>query len=185
MARHARAQPRNRSPEGQPRAQAALRGAARFRAGPRPRRRAQSGPARKHRPHRARETRLKRARGAAIGLFFRLVAIGGGRKTGNSPGNREDQNPRRDDEAARCAFRAARVATSRMDHQAIKDLLPLAALDRLEPDEARELEEHLRAGCDECEAELRELREVAASLALSLEQEGSEEGSQNRIWERL
>ena len=44
-----------------------------------------------------------------------------------------------------------------MDHQAIKDLLPLAALDRLEPDEARELKEHLRAGCDECEAELREL----------------------------
>jgi len=68
-----------------------------------------------------------------------------------------------------------------MDHQAIKDLLPLAALDRLEPDEARALEEHLRAGCDECEAELRELREVAASLALSLEPEGSEE----RIWERL
>ena len=76
-----------------------------------------------------------------------------------------------------------------MDHQAIKDLLPLAALDRLELDEARELEEHLRAGCDECEAELRELREVAASLALSLEQEsseaGSEAGSEERIWERL
>jgi len=68
-----------------------------------------------------------------------------------------------------------------MDHQAIKDLLPLAALERLEPDEARALEEHLRAGCDECEAELRELREVAAALALSLEPEGSEE----RIWERL
>jgi anti-sigma-K factor RskA len=76
-----------------------------------------------------------------------------------------------------------------MDHQAIKGLLPLAALDWLEPDEARELEEHLRAGCDECEAELRELREAAASLALSLEQEGSqagsEEKSEERIWERL
>ncbi len=69
-----------------------------------------------------------------------------------------------------------------MDHQAIKDLLPLAALDRLEPDEARALQEHLRAGCDECEAELRELREVAASLALSLEEP---EGSEERIWERL
>ena len=43
-----------------------------------------------------------------------------------------------------------------MDHQAIKDLLPFAALDRLEPDEARALQEHLRTGCDECEAELRE-----------------------------
>jgi anti-sigma-K factor RskA len=72
-----------------------------------------------------------------------------------------------------------------MDHQAIKDLLPLAALDRLEPDEARALEEHLRAGCDECEAELRELREAAASLALSLEPESSEEKSEERIWERL
>src|SRR5258708_7432829 len=50
-----------------------------------------------------------------------------------------------------------------------------------QPDQARALEEHLRAGCDECEAELHELREVAASLALSLDQEGSED----RIWERL
>ena len=72
-----------------------------------------------------------------------------------------------------------------MDHQAIKDLLPLAALDRLEPDEARTLQEHLRAGCDECEAELRELREAAASLALSLEQASFEEGSEDRIWDRL
>jgi anti-sigma-K factor RskA len=72
-----------------------------------------------------------------------------------------------------------------MDHQAIKDLLPLAALDRLEPDEARALEEHLGAGCDECEAELRELREAAASLALSLDKESSEAGSEERIWERL
>jgi anti-sigma-K factor RskA len=68
-----------------------------------------------------------------------------------------------------------------MDHQAIKDLLPFAALDRLEPDEARALQEHLRTGCDECEAELRELREVAAAVALSLEPQGSEQ----RIWERL
>jgi anti-sigma-K factor RskA len=68
-----------------------------------------------------------------------------------------------------------------MDHQAIKELLPLAALDRLDPDEATALEEHLRSGCDECEAELREWREVAASLALSLEPEGPEE----RIWKRL
>jgi anti-sigma-K factor RskA len=76
-----------------------------------------------------------------------------------------------------------------MDHQTIKDLLPLAALDRLEPDEVRTLQDHLRAGCDECEAELRELREAAASLALGLEEETSEAGSQaeseERIWERL
>jgi anti-sigma-K factor RskA len=76
-----------------------------------------------------------------------------------------------------------------MDHQAIKELLPLAALDRLEPDEARALEEHLRTGCDECEAELRELREVAATLALELgektSEESSAEGAEERIWERL
>ncbi len=72
-----------------------------------------------------------------------------------------------------------------MDHQEIKNLLPLAALDRLEPGETLVLEEHLRAGCEECEAELRELREVAASLALSLDQGGSDEVSEELIWERL
>jgi anti-sigma-K factor RskA len=60
-----------------------------------------------------------------------------------------------------------------MDHQEIKDLLELAALDRLEDDEARAVSEHLRAGCGECEAELRGYRETAASLALALEPLGS------------
>ncbi len=68
-----------------------------------------------------------------------------------------------------------------MDHDAIKDLLPLAALVRLEPEEARVLEEHLRTSCDECEAELRELREAAAAMAYSLDPAGSEE----RLWNRL
>jgi anti-sigma-K factor RskA len=68
-----------------------------------------------------------------------------------------------------------------MDHEAIKDLLPLAAVDRLEPDEARALAEHLRTGCDDCQAELRELREAAASMAYALDTTGSED----RIWERL
>jgi anti-sigma-K factor RskA len=72
-----------------------------------------------------------------------------------------------------------------MDHQALKDLLPLAALDWLEPDQARALQEHLRAGCDECEPELRELREVAATLALSLEPEGSEERIRELLDARL
>jgi len=68
-----------------------------------------------------------------------------------------------------------------MEHQEIKNLLPLAALDRLDPGEAQALQEHLRARCAECEAELRELRETAAALALSAGQEGSEA----RVWERL
>ena len=71
-----------------------------------------------------------------------------------------------------------------MDHQAIKDLLPLAALDRLEPDEARALQEHLSAGCAECEPELREFREAAAALALSLDPQESQ-ASDDRIWQRL
>jgi anti-sigma-K factor RskA len=68
-----------------------------------------------------------------------------------------------------------------MDHQELIDLLPLAALDRLEPEEARALEEHLREGCDQCESELQAWRETAASIALGLEETGSEQ----RIWERL
>lgn len=68
-----------------------------------------------------------------------------------------------------------------MDHDAIKDLLPLAAVVRLEPEEARALEDHLRAGCDECEAELRELREAAAAMTYSLDPSGSGD----RLWHRL
>ena len=68
-----------------------------------------------------------------------------------------------------------------MDHQAIKELLPLAALDWLEPAEALALEEHLRSGCEDCTTELNEFRETAALLSLSLETQGSEE----RIWARL
>jgi anti-sigma-K factor RskA len=64
-----------------------------------------------------------------------------------------------------------------MEHEEIKALLPLAAVDRLD---ARALEEHL-GGCAECEAELREYREAAASLATSLDPSGIEE----RIWNRL
>jgi anti-sigma-K factor RskA len=68
-----------------------------------------------------------------------------------------------------------------MDHQELINLLPLAALDRLEPDEARELDEHLREGCAQCETELRAWRETAASLATALEPSGSE----HRVWQRL
>ncbi|MGH7905978.1 MAG: anti-sigma factor domain-containing protein [Candidatus Binataceae bacterium] len=67
-----------------------------------------------------------------------------------------------------------------MDHRAIKDLLPFAALDRLDAEERRELDEHLR-GCAECAAELHELREMAAALSVALEPAGAQE----RIWERL
>jgi anti-sigma-K factor RskA len=68
-----------------------------------------------------------------------------------------------------------------MEHQELINLLPLAALDRLDPDEARELEEHLREGCADCEPELRAWRETAAAFAMALEPAGSEQ----RVWQRL
>jgi anti-sigma-K factor RskA len=68
-----------------------------------------------------------------------------------------------------------------MDHQEIINLLPLAALDRLEPDEARALDEHLREGCAECEAELRAWRETMAAFVTAQEPAGSE----SRVWQRL
>ena len=72
-----------------------------------------------------------------------------------------------------------------MEHQEIKGLLPLAAFDRLEGDEASALREHLRAGCDECEAEMRSYREVAAALASAIEPVGSEEHIMERLKGRL
>lgn len=69
-----------------------------------------------------------------------------------------------------------------MDHQDIKDLLPLAALDRLELNEEIVVEDHLREGCEECAAELREYREAGAALAMSLE---VPEQAEHRVWEKL
>ena len=67
-----------------------------------------------------------------------------------------------------------------MEHEEIKALLPLAALDRLQQAEQHLLDEHL-AGCDECTAELREFRETAASLTFALDLPALEE----RVWSRL
>jgi anti-sigma-K factor RskA len=68
-----------------------------------------------------------------------------------------------------------------MDHEEIKALLPLAALDRLEPDEQRALDEHL-GGCAECSTELAEFRETAAAIALALDDPA---GAERRVWSRL
>lgn len=72
-------------------------------------------------------------------------------------------------------------AHEQMEHREIVDLLPLAALDRLEPAERRELEEHLALGCESCLAELRAYREAAAALALN----ESREDADGRIWRKL
>ncbi|MFI5353159.1 MAG: anti-sigma factor [Candidatus Binatales bacterium] len=70
-----------------------------------------------------------------------------------------------------------------MDHQALKDLLPLAAIGKLDPEEDRALAEHLRSRCDACEGELRGFRETAAALALAGDDTGRD--SEARIWNRL
>ena len=67
-----------------------------------------------------------------------------------------------------------------MDHNEIKQLLPLAALDQITPDEAQELDDHLR-GCDECPSELQAFREAAAAIPLADEPAAP----QQRIWARL
>ncbi|GEM_PF-3147971 len=64
------------------------------------------------------------------------------------------------------------------EHERIANLLPLAAVDRLQPDQNRLLQEHLRQGCDRCERELRELRNIVAALDRS-------ERSEHRVWQRL
>lgn len=71
-----------------------------------------------------------------------------------------------------------------MDHAQLKELLALEAMDRLEGEERRAMHEHLVAGCDECEAELRELREtLAAMAAASAPQDSPQVSSVDRVWD--
>jgi anti-sigma-K factor RskA len=51
------------------------------------------------------------------------------------------------------------------DHAELHDLATLLPLGGLSPEDERRIEEHLRAGCAECEAKLREGAEVADALA--------------------
>jgi len=68
-----------------------------------------------------------------------------------------------------------------MDHAAIKDLLPLKALDRLEGDEARAVDEHLASGCDECARELASFNDALAAMALA----EAGDGPADRVWSNL
>ncbi|MGH8011191.1 MAG: hypothetical protein ACREQ4_01670, partial [Candidatus Binataceae bacterium] len=68
-----------------------------------------------------------------------------------------------------------------MDHDQLKELLPLEAIGRLEGEEARAMAAHLATGCDECEHELRALREALAAMALNY----AGEGTADTIWRRL
>ena len=55
-----------------------------------------------------------------------------------------------------------------MNHEKLRELLAPYALGILEADERLALEAHLRAGCAECGAELREFEAATAALALSV-----------------
>jgi hypothetical protein len=71
-----------------------------------------------------------------------------------------------------------------MTHDELKALLPLAALERLEPDEIASLREHL-SGCEECDAELREFEHAAAMLALAVDAPTTEERVTRKLEARL
>jgi anti-sigma-K factor RskA len=69
-----------------------------------------------------------------------------------------------------------------VEHAEIKDLIPLKALSQLDGDEARAVDEHLAAGCDECERELASFNEALAEMAIA---EAGADGPSDRIWSRL
>jgi len=70
-----------------------------------------------------------------------------------------------------------------MTHEELKDLLPLKALNRLEPDESRALDEHLAGGCAECDAELQSFREALGALAIATAEISDD--TTERVWQRV
>ena len=70
-----------------------------------------------------------------------------------------------------------------MTHEELKDLLPLKALDRLDADENRALDEHLAGGCPECDPELESFRAALGALAIATADGG--DNATDRIWERV
>jgi len=71
-----------------------------------------------------------------------------------------------------------------MTHDELKELLPLAALERLEPEEIAALREHL-GGCAECDAELREFEHALAMFALALDAPTKEDRVMRKLEARL
>jgi anti-sigma-K factor RskA len=69
-----------------------------------------------------------------------------------------------------------------VEHAEIKDLIPLKAASQLDGDEARAVDEHLAAGCDECERELASFNDALAEMAVA---EVGTDGPPDRIWSRL
>lgn len=78
-------------------------------------------------------------------------------------------------------WQGAASATADMDHQRLKELVALSALERLEADEKLALEAHLADGCSECDAELRSFKDSLAALTIA----AADESPDGRIWSRL
>jgi anti-sigma-K factor RskA len=68
-----------------------------------------------------------------------------------------------------------------MNHDQLKELLPLEALCLLDGEEAREMTAHLAEFCDECLPELHAFRETLAAMAVS----EAADAPADHIWQRL
>lgn len=72
-----------------------------------------------------------------------------------------------------------------MNHQELKDLLPLYTLGGLDQESTAELEHHLAEPCNECTVELREWREVVGLLPLGLTPAGPDASVRERLIARV
>jgi anti-sigma-K factor RskA len=70
------------------------------------------------------------------------------------------------------------------DHEAIRELLPGYALNCLEPEEEREVREHL-AGCQACRQRLESLRDVSDRLGLAVPMAAPPKRLEGRIMRRI
>jgi anti-sigma-K factor RskA len=68
-----------------------------------------------------------------------------------------------------------------MNHEELKDLLPLYALGGLDAESAAEVERHIAEPCPECAAELREWHEVAGVLPLGVAPAGPDAAMKERL----
>lgn len=71
-----------------------------------------------------------------------------------------------------------------MTHEELRELIPAHALDALSPEEAREVEAHLRT-CDECRADLTAFQEVSSDLARGIPMVDPPAGLRERILDAI
>jgi len=72
-----------------------------------------------------------------------------------------------------------------MNHQELKDLLPLYVLGGLEAEPVAAVEQHLAEACDSCTAELREWREVVGLIPLGVTPAGPRAVVKERLMARV